>query len=97
MKRTVIPYLKPIFNNSKLKIEMKTEMIWCIFLSVQQLWQIATMIHKLRLETGLLNTSRDVCADDDASVVALLEGVSDGGGHFVAQVTLGLLATFEPR
>ena len=39
--------------------------------------------------------ARDVCADDDAGVVALLEGGGDGGGHFVAQVTLGLLAPFQ--
>ena len=48
MRRTVIHYLKSILNTSKLKIEMQIEMKWCTFLSVQQLWQISTLKHKLR-------------------------------------------------
>ena len=48
MRRTVLPHLKPILNTSKLKIEMRIEMKWYIFLSVQQLQQIATLKRKLR-------------------------------------------------
>ena len=47
MRRTVIrviPKLKPILKTSKLKLEMK----WCIFMSAQLLWQIATLKRKLR-------------------------------------------------
>ena len=37
MRRTVIPYLKPILNTSKLKIKkMQIETNWFFFLSVQQ-------------------------------------------------------------
>ena len=50
--RTVIPHLKPILNNSKLKIEIQIEMKFNIYLSVQHLWQIATVKRKLRWETG---------------------------------------------
>ena len=41
-------HLKSILNTSKLKIEMQIEMKWYIFLSVQQLRQIATLKRKLR-------------------------------------------------
>ena len=58
MRRNVIPQLKPILNTSKLEIEMQFQMKLYIFLSVQQLRQIAaTLKRKLRWETGLLNTS----------------------------------------
>ena len=39
--------------------------------------------------------ARDVATDDDAGVVALLEGGGDGRCHFAAQVPLGLHAPFE--
>ena len=55
--RTVIPHLNPILNTSKLKIESQIEIQWYIFPSVQQLLQIATLKHKLRWDTVLLNTS----------------------------------------
>ena len=58
MRRTAIPYLKPILNTSKLKIEMQTEMKWYILWCVQQLQHIKTLKHKLRWETRLLNTSQ---------------------------------------
>ena len=48
MRRNVIPNLKPILNNSKLKIEIQIEMKFNIYLSVQHLWQIATVKRKLR-------------------------------------------------
>ena len=48
MGRTVIPHLKHMLNNSKLKIEMQIEMKRYSFLSVQQVRQIATMKRKLR-------------------------------------------------
>ena len=57
MRRTVIPHFKPIWNTSKMKIEMQIEMNLYIFLSVQQLRQIVTLKRKLRWETGLFNTS----------------------------------------
>ena len=60
MRRTAIPHLKPILNTSKLKIEIQFEMKWYSFLSVQQQRQIATLKRKLRLQTGLLNTSQAV-------------------------------------
>ena len=41
--------------------------------------------------------SRDVCADDDAGVVAFLEGRGGGGGHSATKISLGLLAPFELR
>ena len=40
---------------------------------------------------------RDVCADDDAGVMAFLEGGGDGGGHSATKISLGLLAPFELR
>ena len=48
MRKTVIPHLKPIFNTLKLNIEMQIEIKLNIFLSVQQLRQIATLKSKLR-------------------------------------------------
>ena len=48
MRRPVTSHLKPIVNTSKLKIEMQIEIKWYIFLSVQQLRQIATLTRKLR-------------------------------------------------
>ena len=48
MRRTVIPHLKPILNTSELKVEMQFEMKWYIFLSVQQLRQIAALKCQLR-------------------------------------------------
>ena len=48
MRGTFIPHLKPILNKAKLKIEMHMEMKCFIFLSAQQLRQIATLKWKLR-------------------------------------------------
>ena len=59
MRRTTIPHLNPIFEHLKMQIEMK----WYISQSVQQLWQISTLKHNLRWETGLLSTSRVAVAE----------------------------------
>ena len=48
MRRNTIPHFKPILNTLNMKIEMQIEMRWYIFLSVQQLQQIATLKRKLR-------------------------------------------------
>ena len=48
MKRTDIPLLKPILTTAKLKSEMQTEMKRYIFLSIQQLRQIAKLKRKPR-------------------------------------------------
>ena len=54
LRRTVIR--NPVMDTLKLKIEMQIEMKLYFFLSVQQLWQIATLKRKLGWDTGLLNT-----------------------------------------
>ena len=51
---------------------MQIEMKWYIFLSVQQLRQIATLNRKLRKETGLLNTSQMSVLILDLALAALL-------------------------
>ena len=64
--KSVIPHLKPTFNNSKLKVELQIVTKWYISLGVQQLYQIATLGCKLRCEMGLLNTSLIVLVTVDA-------------------------------
>ena len=88
IRRNVIPYLKPILNTSKLKIEMQIEMKWYIFLSLQQLRQIATLKHKLRCETGLLNSCLDGALAGDA---AALVDHGDDEGVWVAVVDVAPL------
>ena len=60
---TVIPYLKPILNDWRLKhwglkCTRKIEMKFYIFLVVQQLRHIETLKRNFRLDMELLNTSR---------------------------------------
>ena len=88
MRLTVILHLKPILNTSKLKIEMQIEMKWYIFLSLQQLRQIATLKHKLRCETGLLNSCLDGALAGDA---AALVDHGDDEGVWVAVVDVAPL------
>ena len=61
---------------------MKIEMKWYIFLSVQQLRQIATLKRKLRWETGLLITF----LEDDDERPECEEAVPGGLDGLVAQL-----------